>query len=269
MNIYRGCSHGCIYCDSRSDCYRNTDFDTVKPKENALEIVRNDLRRKVRRGMISTGAMSDPYNPLEESLKLTRNSLELINAYEFGVHICTKSALVARDIDILQDIKRHSPVLVNITVTTADNELASKIEPYVSSTSERFAAIKKLSDAGINCGVLLMPILPFINDTEDNILQILTSAKDSGARFVYPAFGMTLRAGNREYFYKKLDESFLGLKLEYMKRYGERYNCSSPNAKALWHTFCAKCAELGLIYNMRSIIRQCKMGYEDRQMSLF
>jgi len=241
----------------------------VKVKENALEIIRNDLRRKVKTGMISTGAMSDPYNPLEAELRLTRKSLELINAYEFGVNICTKSALVTRDIDILQDIKRHSPTLVNITVTTADDNLAKNLEPHAALTSERFAALEKLAASDINCGVLMMPILPFINDTEENILQILTSTKNAGARFVYPSFGMTLRAGNREYYYKKLDELFPGLKLKYMKRYGNRYQCTSPNAKALWDVFRAKCAELGLIYDMRSIIRQCRMGYGQNQLTLF
>ncbi|MCL2673993.1 MAG: radical SAM protein, partial [Defluviitaleaceae bacterium] len=177
MNIYRGCSHGCIYCDSRSECYRNFDFDTVKVKEDALRIIRDELRKKAKSGVIGTGAMSDPYNPLEQELQLTRHSLELINAFGFGVAIDTKSPLVTRDIDILQDIKQHSPVIVKLTVTTDDGGLCKKLEPNVATSSERFAAIKTLSDNGIYAGVLMMPILPFINDTDENISAIVTNAK--------------------------------------------------------------------------------------------
>lgn len=269
MNIYRGCSHGCIYCDSRSDCYRNTSFDTIKVKEDALKIIRDDLRRKVKRGVVATGAMSDPYNPLEQELCLTRNALELINAFEFGVAIATKSSLVTRDLDILGDIKSHSPVIVKMTVTTADDDLCGKLEPHVSRSSERFAALKALSGGGIYCGVLMMPILPFINDSEENVLSILNQAKNAGARFVYPALGMTLRSGNREYYYKKLDELFPSMKQKYIGKYGERYQCASPKAKKLWDIFKNECERLGLLYDMKSIIRQYKLGYGERQLTLF
>lgn len=269
MNIYRGCSHGCIYCDSRSDCYGNKDFDTVKVKENALQIIRNDLRRKIRSGVVSTGAMSDPYNPHERDLCLTRNALELLNAFEFGVAIDTKSSLVARDADILRDIKTHSPVIVKMTVTTADDGLCSKLEPRAAVSSERFGALKALSEAGIYCGVLMMPILPFINDTEDNICGILDHARDAGARFVYPAFGMTLRAGNREYYYERLDDAFPGISGKYIKRYGDNYHCGSPRAAKLWNAFKSRCEDLGLLYNMEDIIRQYKAGYGERQLSFF
>jgi len=268
MNIYRGCSHGCIYCDSRSTCYGDKTFDVVKVKEDALRIIRDDLNRKVKSGVVSTGAMSDPYNPMERELKLTRNSLELINAYQFGVAIDTKSTLITRDADILQDIKRHSPVIIKMTITTADDDLCSKIEPHVPSATERFAAIKALSEKGIYCGVLMMPILPFINDTEENITGIVKVAKEAGAKFVYPAFGMTLRDGNREYYYKKLDEIFPSIKGKYMKQYGLRYNCSSPNAKALWNIFVRECEKQELLYRMKSIISQYKLGY-NTQLSLF
>ena len=231
MNIYRGCAHHCIYCDSRSDCYRDTSFNTVKVKENALQIIRDDLRRKVKSGVVATGAMSDPYNPLEQKLHLTRNSLELINAFDFGVAIDTKSSLVTRDIDILNDIKSHSPVAVKITITTSDDDLCKIIEPNVTLSSKRFEALKSLSEAGIFCGVLMMPILPFINDTEENITEIVCQAKKAGARFIYPAFGMTLRQGSRDYYYKKLDEHFPGIKEKYMARYRNNYRCTSPKAK--------------------------------------
>jgi len=269
MNIYRGCSHGCIYCDSRSDCYRNTDFDTVKVKEDALRIIRDELRRKVKSGVIATGAMSDPYNPAERELKYTRYALELINAYKFGVAIDTKSALVTRDIDVLRDIKAHSPVIVKITITTADDDLCKKLEPNVSTASERFEALRTLAQNGIYCGVLMMPILPFINDTEDNVIEILRRAKDAGARFVYPAFGMTLRQGNREYFYENLDKLFPQMKEKYTKRYGLRYNCPSPNASKLWGVFTAECDRLGVRHDMRSIILQYKAGYDDNQLTFF
>lgn len=215
MNIYKGCCHGCIYCDSRSDCYHVEDFDRVRAKENALAIIRDDLRRKVRTGVIATGAMSDPYNPFEKELELTRHALELINAYEFGVAIDTKSTLVTRDIDILTEIKSHSPVLVKMSITTADDVLCKKIERHVAVTSERFQAIKQLSDNGIYCGVLLMPVLPFINDTKENILGIVRLAKENGAKFVYPDFGVTLRSNQQIYFYERLDELFPGMSEKY------------------------------------------------------
>lgn len=269
MNIYRGCTHGCIYCDSRSDCYRNKSFDTIKVKEDALRVIRDDLRRKVKLGVVGTGAMSDPYNPLEQTLQLTGKALELINAFGFGVAIDTKSALVTRDISVLQDIKERSPVIVKMTITTAGDALCNKLEPHVSSSSERFAALKTLSDGGIYCGVLMMPILPFINDTEENIRGILNQAKASGAKFVFPAFGMTLREGNREYYYDKLDELFPGMKEKYIRRYGNRYQCTSPKAKKLWEFFKNECECLGLLHDMQSITRQYKMKYTYQQLTLF
>ena len=267
MNIYRGCSHGCIYCDSRSDCYRDANFDTVKAKENALQIIRDDLRRKVKKGVVATGAMSDPYNPFEQELRLTRNAFELINAFDFGVAIDTKGTLVTRDIDILNDIKSHSPVIVKITITASDDDLSKKIEPNAPASSERFDTIRKLSEAGIICGILMMPLLPFINDTKENVERILTKAKDAGAKFVYPSFGMTLRQGSREYYYKNLDGLFPGIKHEYISAYGNNYMCTSRNSKKLWDLFVSLCNQYGLLYDMRSITRFYKLGYEGQQLS--
>ena len=269
MNIYRGCSHGCIYCDSRSDCYRNVDFDTVKVKENALQIIRNDLRRKIKKGVVATGAMSDPYNPLEKKLCLTRNALELINAFGFGVAIDTKSSLIERDIDILCDIKSHSPVIVKMTITTADDNLSQKIEPNVMASSERFDLLRKLSNAGIFCGVLMMPILPYINDTEENISQILHKAKEVGSKFVYPAFGVTLRHGNREHYYGKLDELFPHIKQKYSDEYGSRYMCTSRNVKKLWALVTELCDKYELLYNMKHITQSYRQSYNISQLSLF
>jgi len=262
MNIYRGCSHGCIYCDSRSNCFKNPDFDTVKVKEDALRIIRDDLNRKAMTGVVGTGAMSDSYNPLEKELKLTRHSLELINAFKFGVSLVTKSAMVARDVDILADIKAHSPTIVKFSITTADDELCKKLEPNVSSPSERFEAMRVLSDAGIFCGVLIVPLLPFVTDTEENILAILRKAKEAGAKFVYTYMGMTLRKGSREYYFDHLNSLESGLKEKYEKRFGIRYSCLSPRSKKLWDVYIAECQRLGLLYEMRSIIRHYKTGYE-------
>ena len=269
MNIYRGCSHGCIYCDSRSDCFKVADFDIVKVKENALQIIRDELRRKVKTGVIGTGAMSDPYNPLEKELKITRNALELINAFNFGVSPITKSSLIVRDADVLSDIKSHSPTLVKFTVTTADDDLCKKLEPGVPVTSERFEAMRILSDRGIFCGVLIVPLLPFVNDTEENIINICRMAKEAGANFVYTYMGMTLRAGSREYYYNRLDNILPGIKEKYMKRFGTRYNCTSPNSKRLWNVFTSECERLGLLYDMRAIIYHYKAGYDSRQLNLF
>ena len=269
MNIYRGCSHGCIYCDSRSLCYKIENFDTIRAKQDALRIIRDDLLKKRKRGVVCTGAMSDPYNPLEEKHKLTRSALELLNAYRFGVAISTKSQLVCRDKNILLDIQAHSPVLVKITITTGDDNLCKIVEPNAPLSSSRFSAIKTLTDNGVYAGVLMMPLLPFIEDTEENIVNIIHNAKENGARFIYPAIGMTLRAGNREYFYEKLDKHFPGIKEKYIKKYGERYNCTAPRVRRLWNIFTSECKRLDLRYEMKDIIIDYKRGYTAKQLNLF
>lgn len=269
MNIYKGCCHGCIYCDSRSDCYRVEDFDRVRAKANALEIIRDDLRRKIRTGVVATGAMSDPYNPFEKELCLTRRSLELINAYDFGVAIDTKSPLVTRDIDILRDIREHSPVIVKMTITTADDTLCKKIERNVPVSSERFKALRKLSDSGIYCGILLMPVLPLINDTKENVLGLVHLAAESGAKFIYPGFGVTLRNNQREHFYNKLDELFPGLRERYISRYGDRYSCTSPKARELFKLLESECKSVGMVCRMQDIVRGYKQGYAESQLSFF
>ena len=269
MNIYRGCSHGCIYCDSRSLCYQIENFDHIRAKQDALRIIRNDLLKKRKRGVIGTGAMSDPYNPLEMEHKLTRNSLELINAYRFGVAVATKSPLITRDMCILKDIQVNAPVLVKMTITTHDDTLSKIIEPNAPVSSERFLAVKTLSDNGVYAGVLMMPILPFIEDTEENIITIVQKSKASGARFVYPALGMTLRAGNREYYYEQLDRHFPGIKEKYIQKYGLRYSCTVPRVKRLWNIFAGECQRLGLRYEMKDIVIDYKRGYAAKQLRLF
>lgn len=269
MNIYKGCCHGCIYCDSRSDCYHIEDFDRVRSKKNALEIIRNDLSKKVKTGVVGTGAMSDPYNPFERDLCLTRNALELLSAFDFGVAIATKSDLIVRDIDVLGEIKKESPVLCKITVTTADDKLSKIIEPNVCASSQRFDAIAKLSQQQIYTGILLMPVLPFITDSQENIINIVRLANESGARFIYPAFGMTLRMNQREYYYNKLDIHFPGIKQLYIKNYGTRYECSSKMTGELWRIFVEECEKYGLLYKMKDIISGYRLGYSSRQLSLF
>ena len=269
MNIYKGCSHGCIYCDSRSECYGIEDFDIVKVKENSSDIIRRELKSKRKKGVVGTGAMSDPYNPFEKKLALTRNALESIDSNGFGVSIATKSNLITRDIDILKRIKKHSPVLCKITITTADDNLCKIIEPNVVVTSKRFEAIKKLSQEGIYTGILLMPILPFINDTEENIINIVRLAKENGAKFIFPTFGVTLRSNQREHFFYMLDKSFPRLKEKYIESFGNNYMCNSPNARSLYNTFAKECNRLGLHYKMNDIIYSYKKGYNDEQLSLF
>jgi len=269
MNIYKGCCHGCIYCDSRSECYRIDNFDTVRAKKDALALINKELKSKKRTGVVGTGAMSDPYNPLEKEYCLTRGALELININGFGVSIATKSSLVIRDIDILKKIKTHSPVLVKITITTYDDELCKKIEPNVGVASKRFSAIKELSDNGIFAGILLMPVLPFLEDNEDNIVGIVNLAHESGAKFIYSAFGVTLRQNQRDWYYKKLDEKFSGIKQKYLEKFKNDYECRSPKAKELWQIFKRECDKFGILYKMNDIIKAYKSGYEDNQISMF
>ncbi|HYH04283.1 MAG TPA: radical SAM protein [Bacillota bacterium] len=269
MNIYKGCCHGCIYCDSRSECYQIGNFDEIRAKANALTIIEQELKAKRRTGVIGTGAMSDPYNPLEKEYRLTRGALELIDRYCFGVSIATKSDLIVRDCDLLQKINSHSPVLVKITVTMGDDRLCQKIEPNVAVTSRRLAALRELTANGLFAGILLMPVLPFIEDNPGNIRQIIHLAHDSGARFIYPAFGVTLRQNQRDWYYQKLDEHFPGVKEKYLKQYGNAYECRSPRAKELKQLFQSECERYGILYRMEEIVASYRQGYGERQLSLF
>ncbi len=272
MNIYKGCCHGCIYCDSRSECYQIEDFDRVRAKEKAVEAIGKELKGKRKKGVIGTGAMSDPYNPFEKEYELTREALKEITRYNFGVSIATKSPLITRDIDILKEISRRSPVLIKITVTTFDDDLCKRIEPNVAPSSQRFKAIKQLSDSGIYTGILLMPILPFINDSEDNIRNIVREAHNSGAKFIFAyGMGLTLRGNQRAYYYEQLSRLFQreNLVRKYIHTYGDRYECESSNGKKLWKTFTEECNKYGIIYKMKDIIKDYRKNYEEEQLSLF
>lgn len=271
VNLYRGCCHGCLYCDSRSDCYRNPNFDRVTAKADALRILRDELARKVRPAFIAMGAMSDPYNPFEEELLLTRHALELIDAYDCGVSVDTKSDLIVRDIDLYQSIQAHSPVICKLTITTVDEDLAAKVEPRAPSPARRLAAVRSLAQAGLFCGVLLMPVLPFLEDRPEQVLSVVDRSADAGAKFIYPGFGVTMRQGQREYFLRELDRAFPGehLSRRYLARYGDRYRCPSPRARELWEVFAARCRERGLLYQMPHIVSAATRGYGDRQLTFF
>lgn len=255
MNLYRGCSHGCIYCDSRSKCYNmNHDFEDIEVKSNALELLENALRRKRKRCMIGTGAMTDPYIPLEHRLQHTRKALLLIEKYGFGVALQTKSARVLRDLDVLKRINEKTKAVVQITLTTADEALCRIIEPNVSTTSERFEALKTLRDAGIPTVVWLCPILPYINDTQENIRAILDMCVEAKVRGVL-CFGMgvTMREGNREYFYRQLDRHFPNIKQRYIREFGNNYVVNSPKNNELMKLYHRTCSDNGIMHSADEI----------------
>ncbi len=270
MNLYRGCSHGCIYCDSRSDCYHIENFDIVKGKENMLHILENELSKKRLKGVIGIGAMSDTYNPMEIKYQQTRGALQLISKYGFGVSIDTKSDLILRDIDLLKEINSKNNVIIKFTITTPDDNLSKRIEPNVCVSSKRLEAIKILNDNGIFTGIMMNPVLPFITDKEEDIKKLVELASRSGAKFIHTYMGMTLRENQRAYYFYKLDEKFPGVKEKYIKNYGDRYNCLVPNYKQLYKVFTDECDRYGILYKMNDIIRAYKKdSTNDEQISLF
>jgi DNA repair photolyase len=236
MNLYRGCQHQCIYCDSRSACYRIDDFSKIEVKINALELLEDVLPRKRMIGTIGFGSMNDPYMPVEREFKLTGQALEIIREHRFPVHILTKSDLVLEDLDTLIDISRIYAA-VSFTITTADDALAKLLEPGAPLPSARFKAMKEIANAGVLTGVTMMPILPFLEDDPGNIRQIVKKTAASGASYIIPAFGITLREGSRDYFYQKLDLHFPGIKEKYIQYYGTEYQCSVPNWRELNEIF--------------------------------
>lgn len=273
MNLYRGCSHGCIYCDSRSSCYRiNHKFEDIEVKENAIELLEDALRRKRKRCMIGTGSMSDPYIPLELSLEYTRKALLIIEKLGFGVVLQTKSDRVLRDLDILKRINEKTKAVVQITLTTADDNLCKIVEPDVCTAKERFEALKILRDNGIPTVVWLSPILPYINDTRENIKSILNMCIEAQARGVICfGMGLTLRDGNREYFYRQLDRHFPGLKERYIKEYGNSYEIPSPRSGELMKLFHNTCEKNGMLHNNDEIfayLRRFEEKPEFEQLSL-
>lgn len=272
MNLCRGCTHGCVYCDSRSKCYQFTHaFDDIEVKQNALELLEQALRSKRKRCMIGTGSMSDPYMPLERKLQLTRRSLALIDRYEFGAAVITKSDLVLRDLDLLTSINEKAKAVVQMTLTTFDEELCRIIEPNVCTTRRRFEVLCMLRDHSIPTVVWLTPILPYINDTRENLVGLLKYCIRAGVKgIVCFGMGMTLREGNREYYYAALDRHFPGLKARYRKEFGNAYEIVSPNHAELMRLFHEVCEKHGIMHDNEQIfayLRELPERYE--QMTLF
>ncbi len=274
MNLYRGCQHGCIYCDSRSLCYQMDHvFEDIEVKENALPLLERALRGKRSRCMIGTGAMTDPYIPLEEELRLTRGALELIARYGFGVTLQTKSARVLRDLDLLTRIHETAKAVVQMTLTTHDDTLCRILEPNVSVTSQRVAALCRLRDAGIPTVVWLDPILPFLTDTRENVQGILESCIEARVQgIICFGMGLTLRDGSREYFYRQLDRHFPSLKEQYIRTYGNRYELTSPRNEELMALFHDTCEKAGILHENGAVFRYLRdfsgRGEAD-QLSLF
>lgn len=272
MNIYRGCTHGCIYCDSRSDCYGfDHRFEDIAVKQNAPELLEEALKRKRKPCMVGTGAMCDPYMHCEDSLGYTRKCLEIIDQYGCGVTVITKSDRILRDMDLMEKINRHSKAVVQITLTTYDEDICRKIEPNVCTTKRRYEVLKECQKRGIPTVVWLCPILPYINDTEENLRGIFDYCFDAGVvGIINFGFGVTLRSGNREYFYQKLDEHFPGIKERYQKRFGDSYECPSDHSIKLWSAFKRECHAHGVTYNPGVIFAYLnEYPVINRQMSLF
>lgn len=274
MNLYRGCLHGCIYCDARSTCYQmNHPFEDIQVKENAPELLEKALRSKRRKCMIGTGAMSDPYIPLERELKLTRRCIELIDQYGFGLAIQTKSNDILRDLDVLKSINKKAKCVVQMTLTTYDEDLCCILEPNVCTTKERVDALNIMRDEGIPTIVWLSPILPFINDTMENIQGLLDYCIEAKVKgIICFDMGVTLREGDREYFYEKLDIHFPGMKERYIRSYGNAYDLPSPNNGKLMELFRNTCKAHNIMYRPNDCFAylqefEDKMEYE--QISLF
>jgi DNA repair photolyase len=246
MNLYRGCQHRCIYCDSRSECYQIENFDgEVLVKANAIELLRKELARKRVKGPIGLGSMNDCYMPLEREVNLTRRALKVIAEFGFPVHVMTKSNLVLRDLDTLVEIGRCYAT-VSFTITTADDELGKKLEPGAALVSDRFRAMRVIADRGIQTGVSLMPVLPFIEDDEENIAAIVRQTHEHGGSYIIPSFGMTTRDRQRAYYYARLDELFPGLRQKYERAFGDRYHCPANNADKLAKVFYERCERYGI-----------------------
>ena len=258
MNLYRGCNHGCIYCDSRSLKYRVENFDQVRIKKDCISILESELSKKRRKGVVGIGAMSDSYNPYEKKYEITRQALELLYKYNFGISLETKSDLILRDIDILNKINKNSDCIIKFTITTSDDNITKKIEPFASSSSKRFEAVEKLSIEGVFSGVLMTPILPFINDNEENILNIIEKTKNAGAKFIYGMFGVTLRDIQKNYYFEKIKEEFPNAFCKYNKYYNGEYAFYSRDYKRLNYIFKNECEKRGILYKMEDIIKAYK-----------
>lgn len=271
MNVYRGCTHGCIYCDARSTCYHTPlPFEDIEVKENAPQLLEAALRSKRRRCMIGTGAMCDPYLHAEKELCITRRCLELISRYGFGVSIQTKSDMIMRDIDLISEINSSAKAVVQMTLTTADESLCRIVEPNVCTTARRFEVLCEMHSRGIPTVIWLSPILPFINDTQENVLAIIDYARRAGCYgIICFGMGLTLREGDREYYYAALDRHFHGMKQRYIQRYGSAYELPSPNSAQLERLFRQKCTEYGIEHDPRRIFEFMQTFPECEQLTMW
>ena len=272
MNIYRGCSHGCIYCDSRSECYQmKHPFEDIEVKENAPVLLENILKTKRKKIMISTGSMSDPYQHCEEKLGMTRKCLELIDRYGFGASVITKSDLVLRDIDLFDSINRKSKSVLQMSLTIADDRLSKIIEPHVCTTARRSEVLKEFQKRAITTVVWMTPFLPLLTDTEENLRTILDYCIDAGVKgIICFNIGMTLRQGDREYYYKALDRHFPGLSREYQRRYGNAYEVNSADNTRLMKLFHTTCEQHGILHTPDECFRYiAQMPEKSDQLSLF
>lgn len=270
MNLYKGCSYGCIYCDSRSDAYHIDDFEKIRSKENALEILEEELSSKQYKGVVSFGTLSDPYNEKEEKYKITRGALELIKKYGFGVSIDTKSDLILRDLDLLKEIQKNNNVIIKMSITTFDDELAKFLEPHVISSTKRFQVLKTLRENDIFAGVLMTPVLPFVTDNEENIKKMVELATRNKASFIYTKMGMTLRKKVREYYYEHIDKLYPGLSSDYQSVYEKNLVCNPLRYKDLLELFVNECSKNDILCDMGEIINAYKRKIPTReQISLF
>lgn len=270
MNLYKGCSYGCIYCDSRSDAYHIKNFDEIRSKVDALKILEEELASKQYKGVVSFGTLSDPYNELEREYEITRGALELIKKYGFGVSIDTKSDLILRDIDLLKDIKKNNNVIIKISITTYEEDLAKDLEPNVLSPKRRFEVVKLLRENDIYAGVLMTPVLPFITDSVDNIKQMVRMSKEQDAKFIYTKMGMTLRRKVREYYYEHIDELYKGLSSDYKTVYNKNLVCNPLKYPDLLEIFVNECNKYHILCDMGEIIADYKKKIPTKeQISLF
>lgn len=270
MNLYKGCSYGCIFCDSRSDAYHINNFDEIRSKENALEILEQELASKQFKGVVSFGTLSDPYNEKEKTYEITRGALLLIRKYGFGVSIDTKSDLIIRDIDLLKEIQENNNVIIKISIATSDEKLAKILEPNVISPSRRYAVLKLLRENNIYAGILMMPILPFITDNEENIVTSVKKAVENDAKFIYTKMGMTLRKKVREYYYENIDKLYPGLSNDYQSVYAKTLVCNPLNYKKLLEVFVNECNRYHILCDMAEIIADYKKPIPQmQQISLF
>lgn len=272
MNVYRGCTHGCIYCDSRSRCYQiRHDFEDVEVKENAAELLSVALAGRRERVMVTTGSMCDPYLPLEAQTRLSRRCAEVVLQRGCALSVLTKSPLILRDLDVLGELARRTRCVAQMTLTTWDPALCRRLEPNVADTQARLEALCRLREAGIETAVWLCPMLPYINDTMDNLMALLRGCEEAGVRHIFCfGMGMTLREGSREYYYAQLDRLFPGLRARYAKRYGLAYEIPSDSAASLMRAFLDFCAGHGICADLReNFAWRARPVRESRQMSLF